>query len=217
MPVTIWLAALVTCPAPLAPTCTMFLPMHESRPARAKAASEPPAMIDRVPAMAPTSPPETGASIKSTPATAKSSPIWRAAAGAMVLMSTATSPGSAALATAHDLGHVGRIGHHGNDQFVTACRVSRTWCDGAGIEQGLHRFGATRPDSDRMAALDEIVRHRAPHDAQADKSDFHAELRVEKAGILGRPTPWSRHTSGAQGKQASTSPKSTTSSAGTGW
>jgi hypothetical protein len=91
-----------------------------------KAASEPPAMIDRVPAMAPTSPPETGASIKSTPATAKSSPIWRAAAGAMVLMSTATRPGSAALATAHDLGHVGRIGHHGNDQFVTACRVSRT-------------------------------------------------------------------------------------------
>jgi hypothetical protein len=36
MPVTIWLAALATCPAPLAPTCTMFLPMHAKPAARAK-------------------------------------------------------------------------------------------------------------------------------------------------------------------------------------
>ena len=40
--------------------------------ARAKAASAPPALIDSVPAMAPTSPPDTGASTKSTPAAASS-------------------------------------------------------------------------------------------------------------------------------------------------
>lgn len=50
-------------PAPAPPQCTAFLPITESSgSARANAASSPPAMKVRVPASAPTTPPETGAS-----------------------------------------------------------------------------------------------------------------------------------------------------------
>jgi hypothetical protein len=150
----------------------------EGRLALAKAASEPPAMIDRVPAMAPTSPPETGASMKSTPAAASSSPILAGGGRGDGAHVDSDQPGAAAAGdAAHDLGDVRRIGDHGDHQFIAPGRIGRAAGGfGAGVEQRLHRFGAARPDGDLVAALDEIERHRAPHDAEADKSDLHAVL-----------------------------------------
>src|SRR6185369_12938677 len=59
----IWLATLVVWPSPLPPTSVMFLPMRSNKGLiRSKAASGPPTMMVRLPAFAPTSPPETGAS-----------------------------------------------------------------------------------------------------------------------------------------------------------
>jgi hypothetical protein len=79
----------------------------------------------------------------------------RAAAGRMVLMSTATSPARAALATpcspsitcstsgasaTIEITKSTTAGHPGGT-------VSRA---GAGVEQGLHRLGTTRPDGQFM-------------------------------------------------------------------
>jgi len=61
-------------------------------------------------------------------------------------------------------------------------RATRTL--GAGLEQRLHRFGAARPDSDFVATLQQIERHRAPHDAEADKADLHIDLHELEATIL---------------------------------
>ena len=59
----IWLATLVVCPAPISPTSVMFLPISSnSGLTRSKALSEPPTMIVSEAALAPTSPPDTGAS-----------------------------------------------------------------------------------------------------------------------------------------------------------
>ncbi|MNZ99984.1 hypothetical protein D3C78_1193290 [compost metagenome] len=59
----IWLATLAVWPSPLPPTRVMFLPMaSNSGRARSKAFGQPPTMILRVAALAPTSPPDTGAS-----------------------------------------------------------------------------------------------------------------------------------------------------------
>jgi hypothetical protein len=59
----IWLATLVVWPSPLPPTRVMFLPISSnSGLTRAKAASLPPTMMVRLAALAPTSPPDTGAS-----------------------------------------------------------------------------------------------------------------------------------------------------------
>ncbi len=59
----IWLATLVVCPSPLPPISVTFLPISP-RIGRtlAKAASGPPTMMVRLAALAPTSPPDTGAS-----------------------------------------------------------------------------------------------------------------------------------------------------------
>ena len=59
----IWLATFVVCPAPVSPTSVMFLPMSSKIGLTlANASSDPPTMIVRLAAFAPTSPPETGAS-----------------------------------------------------------------------------------------------------------------------------------------------------------
>jgi hypothetical protein len=56
----------------------------------------------------------------------------------------------------------------------------------SGVEQRLHRFGAARPDGDLMAALQQIERHRASHDAEANGSDIHAALHEVEAAILAK-------------------------------
>ena len=60
---TIWLATLQVWPSPVPPTSVMFLPISSSTGlARSNTAGWPPHMMDRVAFLAPTSPPETGAS-----------------------------------------------------------------------------------------------------------------------------------------------------------
>jgi hypothetical protein len=59
----IWLATLVVWPSPLPPTRVMFLPISWKRGStRSNAACGPPTMMVRLAALAPTSPPDTGAS-----------------------------------------------------------------------------------------------------------------------------------------------------------
>ena len=60
----IWFATLVVWPSPLPPTSVMFLPIFSSSGrTRSNTASSPPHMIVSDAALAPTSPPETGASM----------------------------------------------------------------------------------------------------------------------------------------------------------
>ena len=60
---TIWLATFVVWPTPLPPTSVMFLPIFSNTGlARSNAGSEPPTMMVSDAALAPTSPPDTGAS-----------------------------------------------------------------------------------------------------------------------------------------------------------
>ena len=59
----IWLATLVIWPSPTPPTSVMFFPISSnSGLTRANAASVPPHMMESVAFLAPTSPPDTGAS-----------------------------------------------------------------------------------------------------------------------------------------------------------
>ena len=87
------LQILAAWPAPTAPVCTMFLPIF-SRIGRAlaKAASPPPTMKVSVPAVAPPTPPETGASTISSPAFCASAPTWRALSTSMVEQSISSVP-----------------------------------------------------------------------------------------------------------------------------
>jgi hypothetical protein len=43
---------------------------------------------------------------------------------------------------------------------------------GADGHQRLRAFRATRPNTQLMTALVQMLRHMAPHSAQSDKSDF---------------------------------------------
>ena len=94
---TTWLQTLATWPAPEGPTWTIVFPSAWSTGcARSKAASLPPTMIESVPAIAPLSPPLTGASSISAPAPSASAASSRATRGAIELMSMASQPGRAA-------------------------------------------------------------------------------------------------------------------------
>ena len=89
----IWFATLVIWPSPLPPTSVMFLPMRsKSGFTWSNAAWLPPTMIVRLAALAPTSPPETGASRYSQPSsfTRLAKPL--VATGEMELMSTTILP-----------------------------------------------------------------------------------------------------------------------------
>ena len=78
---------------------------------------------------------------------------------------------------AHDFGDVRRIGDHRDHQFIALRGLRRAAAPlGAGVEQRLHRFGAARPDSELVAALEQVEGHRAPHDPEADESDLHDVL-----------------------------------------
>ena len=92
--------ALVTWPAPEPPISVTDLPMQASTGLTlSKAAASPPTMMVSPPLIAPTSPPDTGASSIVRPFSAIRAAIAWAAAGAMVLMSTKISPGFAPSAT----------------------------------------------------------------------------------------------------------------------
>ena len=94
---TTWLQTLTTCPAPAGPTWTIVFPIAARIGfARSKPASLPPTMIESVPAIAPLSPPLTGASSISAPPAAARSASSRAVEGAIELMSIASQPGRSA-------------------------------------------------------------------------------------------------------------------------
>mmetsp|Transcript_25140 Transcript_25140/g.56757 ORF Transcript_25140/g.56757 Transcript_25140/m.56757 type:complete len:203 (-) Transcript_25140:133-741(-) len=88
MPSTRLLQIFATCPLPLPPQCTMFLPMA-ARTGRdlVRARSSPPTMNVRVAFCAPIVPPETGASMNSWPLPWQTSESSRAHAGSTVLQS----------------------------------------------------------------------------------------------------------------------------------
>ncbi len=89
----IWLATLQVWPSPLPPTSVMFLPMSwKSGSTFANVASVPPTMIVSVAALAPTSPPETGASRYSQPSALMRLANSFVSMGAMELMSTTILP-----------------------------------------------------------------------------------------------------------------------------
>jgi hypothetical protein len=83
----------VTCPAPASPTWTMFLPSFSKiGMARSTAETLPPIMIDRLAAMAPASPPLTGASSMSQPRFSASAASFRPTTGEMLDMSISNVP-----------------------------------------------------------------------------------------------------------------------------
>ena len=95
-PITTWLQALTTCPAPLEPTRTTFFPIASSTgSARSKWPASPPTMMLSVPSIAPFSPPDTGASSRPTPLSANRPAISRVTSGEMVLMSMTIVPSAA--------------------------------------------------------------------------------------------------------------------------
>src|SRR5829696_2179637 len=92
---TIWFAALTTCPVPTGPTWVTVPPMTSKRgSARSKSSSLPPAIIESVPSMAPTSPPLTGASSIDAPCALACSASSAVTTGEIVLMSTIKAPSS---------------------------------------------------------------------------------------------------------------------------
>ncbi len=91
------LQILAACPAPASPQCTLLRPIRaRTGSARAKASALPPAMKVRVAAVAPPTPPETGASRPARPRAAALSWAARALATSMVEQSISRAPGAAA-------------------------------------------------------------------------------------------------------------------------
>ncbi|MNP28641.1 hypothetical protein D3C76_1216180 [compost metagenome] len=80
-------------PAPSAPAWNRFCPMQASTDlAASKSACSPPTIKVKVPAVAPATPPETGASIKRMPREVAASPTRRAEATSMVEQSITRAP-----------------------------------------------------------------------------------------------------------------------------
>ena len=93
MPTIIWLASLASWPDPIGPTWVGRPSTCRTGRARSKSARRPPAMMARVPASAPTVPPDTGASRQSTDRAARRAAWSRASRGCMDDMSTTSVPG----------------------------------------------------------------------------------------------------------------------------
>ena len=153
---------------------------HRSRTAAGRPRrrpGSPPIMIDSRASLAPTSPPETGASTEWTPLAFAASAISTASAGSLVVMSTRTEPDfaparapcSPRITSRTSLGkaddredHVGRFGDllRGGDATLAPLAAS-----GVGLR--------LRPVEDRrlIAGVDQVAAHRRAHDAGADPAD----------------------------------------------
>ncbi|MNG08979.1 hypothetical protein D3C85_672490 [compost metagenome] len=84
-------------PAPSAPAWNRFCPIWAKIGlAASKSACSPPTIKVRVPAAAPATPPETGASMKRMPRTLAASPTRRAEATSMVELSITRAPAGSA-------------------------------------------------------------------------------------------------------------------------
>ena len=174
----IWLASLVTFPAPMSPTRTTEDPIFSRMGLTvSKAFASPPTMTASVPSMALGSPPETGASSMTMPFSLTAVQISCAAPGAIELMSTRIVPAFAPSSTPSLPSTASltcrRVGQHGDDHFTLRRDVLvGDACLGAEGNQ-IVDFGNLVVDDQRIASLEQVLDHRATHDAQANKSDFH--------------------------------------------
>ena len=173
----IWLAALTVCPAPDPPTCTTVVPrLRSTGRARAKADAGPPTMIDKVPSIAPCSPPETGASRTSMP---RSFAFSGDTAGGMRLhgahvdeKSARPQVGENTVGSQDDRLHVGGVGEH-RDSDVRLCdgvggRARRPPPD---VDERRQLFPAPVVPCHCISGANQADRHGAAHDPQSDKGD----------------------------------------------
>src|SRR5437867_7267198 len=174
----IWLATLVVWPSPLPPTSVMFLPISSNSGFTfANAASLPPTMIVSDAALAPTSPPDTGASRYSHPSALIFCANSLVASGEIELMSTTVLPLLNPCATpvvSEQRGlYVRRVWHH-RDLDVRLLRdlLAVRVCRAARVDKRLRNAG-NAIEEHLMATLDQVGRHRRSHDPESDESDFH--------------------------------------------
>ena len=168
----------------------MFLPIACSIGSpRANAVSLPPTMKVSVAAVAPPTPPDTGASSISKPATRAASVTVRALSTSIVEQSISSGARTlhrldqAALVQPH-LAHVLTGRQHGDDDVGAARRLRRAARRlHAGGRQRLHGTGIDVVADDAMAGLHQVGRHRRAHVAQADEADRrHAQSPRGSAG-----------------------------------
>ena len=117
-------------PLPGPPACTMVLPIvSRIGLARAKAASLPPTMKVSVPACAPPTPPDTGASSMARPFGSAAAATARAVSTSMVEQSISSVPGAGggdhAVGAEIDLAHLLAGGQHGDHDFGAGRRGLR--------------------------------------------------------------------------------------------
>ena len=175
----IWLASLVTLPAPMSPQRTALAPIFSSTSfTLSKTASLPPTMMASVPSMALGSPPETGASSISIPLLGELGGHLAARQrrdGAHVdEHASRLRPFDHAVLPQYRLLHVRRIGQHGDDELVPRGHVlGRRARRRAGFDQLRHRRFDNVVDDELVARLEEVLRHGLAHDAQSYEADVH--------------------------------------------
>src|SRR5512139_2365249 len=176
-PTTIWLQHLTTWPAPWPPTWTMLLPStSNSGRTFSKIGASPPTMMESVPSFAPVSPPDTGASSMCTPRSASAAAMRRGRRhGAHVDDGVAGAGAVHQAAVAEDdLLDVGGVGNDGEaDVGFGGDFGRRALAECAGDQHRLESVEAATVNEQLMPGAEQILRHRAAHDAAADKSDLH--------------------------------------------
>ena len=146
------------------------------RPAR------PPTKIVRVAFWAPSEPPETGASAKSTPCSASRAAMSRVAPGAIVEQSITSWPGRAPSASPPGPNRTastsGVSETHSRTTSLAAPRPPGVAASVAPAStSSAARPGRAIPDGHRAAGADEVPGHRRTHRAQAQEADpFHAPI-----------------------------------------
>ena len=174
-PNSILLQILAAWPAPPSPQCTPRLPiMSKNGSPLAKAASDPPTIKVRLPASAPTTPPDTGASRHRTPAA--SARLWssRAVATSIVEQSIRSAPScmasSTSAATASTMGPSGNIRMTISASAPASAllvAISRPFCVAASRALVAHIVTAHF-----VAGALQIEGHGNTHVSQADKADL---------------------------------------------
>ena len=178
VPATIsWFAALNVCPEPGGPTRTAVVPIASKIGfTSSKSGRSALTMIDRVPSMAPVSPPLTGASMTRTTrrSTCLGQPRGDVEPDRGHVDVDRSFPGAAvnaALAQRQPF-DIGRVRDHGDDRVRFLDGLGNAGgALAAGRHQALHRTSRAIEADDRVAGLHQMPRHRPTHDAEADERD----------------------------------------------
>jgi len=145
-----------------------------------RAASSPPTIIDSVPSIAPSSPPEIGASSIVTPASARRSATDSATVGEIVEWSTTGHPLAHAVddrfrllaRSQDDVFDVRRVGETEEDDIAFLGDAGRGAAVlAAGLDELRGRLRRAVVADDPVAGVDEVLRHRQSHDSESDESD----------------------------------------------